>query len=48
MIGFVKIFLKSIFSKKFIGALALELDLWTTQSVNGDFTLEAGSKFEVE
>ena len=29
------------------GALALELDIWTTQSSENDFTLEAGSRFEV-
>ena len=37
---FVNIFL-------LIGALALELDIWTTYSADTDFTLESGSRFEV-
>ena len=31
----------------FVGALALELDIWTTPSADKHFMLEAGSRFEV-
>ena len=30
-----------------LGALALELDIWTTQSSNRDVVLHAGSRLEV-